>query len=80
MSKDALSMVLKSSASNQKKPNCPVAGCSGRWTKDNSSLDEEFQLKIERFQRLNANSSSSQHHEATEIADDDEDDEGYTQI
>lgn len=70
-------MVLRASSANHKKPNCPVAGCQGRWTRENSSLDDEFQLKVDRFMRLNANSSSSQHQEATQIEDDEE---PYTQI
>ncbi len=66
---------------------CPVAGCSGQWTKVGSSLDEDYQLRVDRFVKkhaaaLKSGSSQSQHH-ATSIDledEDEEDDQGYTQL
>jgi hypothetical protein len=64
-----------------KKPNaaCPVAGCTAKWSRSSSSVDTDFQKRMQRFQRLQetAGPEPSQH-PTTEIFDDDEDE--YTQI
>lgn len=31
------------------KDKCPIAGCKSFWTRETSSLDAEFQYRLERF-------------------------------
>jgi len=38
---------------------CPVPACSGIWSLDTAEIDHEFQLKMERFERLQNISSST---------------------
>lgn len=39
---------------------CPVAGCRATWQKTNATKDTEFQMRLERFFRLQASTVSSQ--------------------
>lgn len=45
---------------NKKSVKCPVAGCAGVWQKTTAVKDTEFQLRLERFFRLQANTTTSQ--------------------
>eukprot|EP01035_Chromulina_nebulosa_P017112 gene17112-22626_t len=62
---------------------CPVAGCSGMWTKATSSIDNEFEYRLKRFllkQKDNSSNSSSQVYTNAVDDSDDDDDGGYTQL
>jgi hypothetical protein len=54
-----------------------VPGCSAQWTAATSTVDKSFEMRIERFYRLKANSMPDERYDATEVLDDDE---GYTQL
>lgn len=74
VSKVALDQMLRSA--NRNGADCPVAGCKGKWTKNTSSLDEDYQRQVERFKRLEALTSTAAAQFATSVDDEEE----YTAI
>jgi len=76
VSKLALDAMLK----NKNEVGCPVAGCPGKWGKDQAQIDKIFQLKVERCVRMkNLRSTNPMASQATAAAialdNDDDDDE-----
>lgn len=53
LSKVALDETLKS-----KRSQCPVPGCKAKWTKSSSSLDRDFELKMNEFFKSKINGNS----------------------
>jgi hypothetical protein len=63
---------------NKRSVDCPVAGCTSKWQKGTATKDANFQLRLERFFRVQANSAATDDHGDAVDLEELEDD--YTQI
>mmetsp|Transcript_14874 Transcript_14874/g.24611 ORF Transcript_14874/g.24611 Transcript_14874/m.24611 type:complete len:248 (-) Transcript_14874:308-1051(-) len=76
-----ISMTGLNEMCRMRKFDCPVAGCRAKWTKAHSSIDVDFQKRMQRFFRVHKQTEGGTERMsgpvATEILDDDEE---YTQI
>lgn len=61
---------------NKRSVACPVAGCTSKWNKGAATKDPNFQLRLERFFRVQANSATDDHDDAVDVELDDD----YTQL
>jgi hypothetical protein len=61
---------------NKRSVACPVPGCSSKWQKGGAEKDQNFQLRLERFFRLQANTATDDHGDAVDVELEDD----YTQI
>ena len=59
---------------NRNTVKCPVPACPANWSKQSASIDEEFELRMNRFFRLQKNMSATQDSISLE------DEDGYTSM
>jgi hypothetical protein len=63
---------------NKRSVACPVAGCTSKWQKGGATKDANFQLRLERFFRIQAQATATDDH--ADAVDVDELEDDYTQI
>jgi hypothetical protein len=65
---------------NKRSVACPVSGCSSKWQKGSATKDQNFQLRLERFFRVQANTATATADERGDAVDVELEDDDYTQI
>lgn len=76
ISKTGLDAMLK----NRQRAPCPVPGCMAHWSKGTSTIDKEFEKRLNRFLRVQRETAGTEHLTQQPAAIIDDDDEEYTQI